>query len=430
MKNVIIVAPSFSPSNLTAVHRSRIFAMNLHKFGWRTRVLTVDHKYYEEELDWGLVDVLPDDLEIVKTAAFPTKPLRVVGDIGIRSLVWHYRELSRMVEQDRPDMIMIPIPPNYSALLGRLIHRKYRVPYVIDYIDPWINEWPGTDRLFSKAWLSLNASRLLEPWALRGVSLITGVAPGYCADLYDRYRWLDGVELATMPYGFEKRDYEYLDQNPRENAIFNPGDGKYHIVYAGAMLPKAFSTLNALLTALKNLLVEDPGFAGRIRFHFIGTGKNPIDPGSYNIKPVADEAGLAQNVTEHPARIGYLDVLNVLKQSSAVLVLGSSERHYTPSKAFQAVMSERPVFAILHRASTGVDILRRTGAATVVTFDDKTPADTLARDIGSSLKETLLGGYDPESVNWKMIDTYSGEAVTGVLAAALDRTLESCRRRR
>ena len=35
--------------------------------------------------------------------------------------------------------------------------------------------------------------------------------------------------------------------------------------------------------------------------------------------------------------IGYVDALNHLTRSDAVLVLGSTEAHYTPSKVFQAM---------------------------------------------------------------------------------------------
>ena len=43
-----------------------------------------------------------------------------------------------------------------------------------------------------------------------------------------------------------------------------------------------------------------------------------------------------------------LDVLTHLDAASGILVLGSTEPHYRPSKVFQSLMSRRPVLALLH----------------------------------------------------------------------------------
>jgi len=41
-KKVLIISSSFPPSNLAAVHRSRLFAQHLPSFGWEPIILTVD----------------------------------------------------------------------------------------------------------------------------------------------------------------------------------------------------------------------------------------------------------------------------------------------------------------------------------------------------------------------------------------------------
>ena len=82
---ILIIAPHFPPSNLAAVHRTRLFAMHLPSMGWEPIVLTVHHKYYEEKLDWNLVKLLPKELKIERVRALPVKPIRLVGDIGIRA---------------------------------------------------------------------------------------------------------------------------------------------------------------------------------------------------------------------------------------------------------------------------------------------------------------------------------------------------------
>lgn len=425
MKQVVIVAPQFPPSNLTAGQRSRYFAMHLAKFGWRVKVLSVKPAYYEEKPDYELEALLPPDLEIIRTKALPTHPLRLVGDISIRAFCWHYRALCRLVKQEKINLIYIPIPPNYSAMLGPLIYRKFGIPYAIDYIDPWVHAWPGCEVLFSKAWLTYQLSRILEPLALRYVKLITAVAPGYYAGVLKRYSWIDASRCLAIPYGAEEQDFQYLDSHPRSPYLFNPSDGNLHIVYAGAMLPRAYSALDALFQALLILKKDYSDLVQRLKFHFIGTGSRSTDPASFTVRPLAQRYGLLDMVSENPARISYLDVLNHLKHASAVLVLGSCEPHYTPSKVFQAVLSQRPIIALLHTKSTAVGILKETNAGTAVTFDEAKPADRCIDDIAGAIYKTVQHNYSPRDINWKIFSNYSAEAMTQRLAQAFDAVLSN-----
>jgi hypothetical protein len=424
MKQVVIVAPQFPPCNLTAGHRCRYFATHLPKFGWQVKVLTVEPDYYEEKLDYELEALLQPDLEIIRTKALPTRPLRLVGDIGIRTFWWHYQALCQLAKQQKPDLIYIPIPSNYSALLGILLYRQFGIPYAIDYIDPWVNTWPGSEVLFSKAWFSYNLGKFLEPIALQNVSLITAVAPGYYEGALKRYPWLDSVECVAMPYGIEATDFEYLDRHPRPPYLFAPDDGNFHIIYAGAMLPKAYSTLEALFQALCLLKESQPELAQKLKFHFVGTGKDPSDIEGFNIKPWAEKYQLLDMVTEYPARIPYLDVLNHLKNAHAVLIVGSPERHYTPSKVFQAVLSHRPVIALLHQDSTAVSILKQVNTGTIVGFDEQRTVDLCVEEIAQCLEKVVKLPYSTKDINWDAFYTYSTQAMAEKLAHAFNLAID------
>lgn len=425
MKQVIIVAPWFPPSNLAAVHRSRYFAMHLPKFGWKVKVLSVNPSYYEEKLDHELEALLPSDLEIIRTKALKTRPLRLIGDIGIRAFWWHYRALCGLAKQGKVDLIYIPIPPNYSAMLGPLIYRKFGIPYAIDYIDPWVHPWPACKVLFSKSWLSYQLSRILEPLALKYVLLITAVAPGYYEGALRRYPWIAAQRCVAIPYGAEKEDFQYLDKHPRPTHLFNPWDGNLHIVYAGAMLPRAYSTLEALFEATLLIKKNYPALAQRLKFHFIGTGTNPLNPESSAIVSLIEGYGLSDMVFENPARISYLDVLNHLKNASAVLLLGSSELHYMPSKVFQVILSSRPVIALLHRKSTAVNIIKEANAGIVVVFDETRPANKCVEEIARAIYNTVGGNYSAKDINWELFRAYSAEEMTRRLVEAFSSALDN-----
>lgn len=424
MKKIIIVSPHFPPSNLAAVHRSRLFARHLPTFGWEPVILTVHHKHYEETLDWNLYKLLPDGLRIEQAAAFPIKPFRIIGDIGLRGMPFLLMKLISLVKKEKPDFVYIPIPSFYGALLGRAIHALTGIPYGIDYIDPWVHEFAGSDRKFSRHWWSTKLAHVLEPVAIKKASLITGVAEGYYKPVYKRNAHLANSSIqAAMPYGGEKADHVALHQLAISPYLFQYNPQKFTFIYAGAMLPKAYGPLERLFEVIKN----NPDYFQNFEFHFIGTGKSANDADSYNIKPLAEKHGLwKQSIFEYPKRIPYLDVLVHLSIADGIFVLGSMEPHYTPSKVYQGILSEKPVFAVLHQESTASKVIAASKAGVVLTFDGEEDLARVSSNFLSKMKEFRLfaAEFDPQQVDQTAFEQYSAFNVTKILADHLDLAVE------
>jgi len=420
-KKIIIISPHFPPSNLAAVHRTRLFAQHLPKFGWEPILVTVHEKYYEEELDYNLVKLLPKDLRIIKTNAIPTKPLRLIGDIGIRAFYHIYKLVLNLIKTEKIDFLYIPIPSHFSALLGRLIHAKTGVKYGIDYIDPWVHQWPGTEKKFSKHWWSMKLGEWLEPIAVKNASLITGVAEGYYKDVFERNPHLKNSCLrAAMPYGGEKEDVNTLKQLNLQSYLFEKKPGILDFVYGGAMLPKAFEPLEMVMKCIS----ENKSLFKNIKIHFIGSGKSPNDTNGYNIKYMAMKYGLWQSVFfEYPKRIPYLDVLTHLNAADGSFILGSTEPHYTPSKVYQAVLSEKPVFAILHQESSACEIIKKSRVGIVLEFNGRENLNVIANNFVSEWETYIdfLSKYNIENVDSAIFDQYSAVEVTKTLATGLDK---------
>lgn len=424
VNTVAIVAPQFPPSNLAAVHRTRLFAQHLPAFGWEPIVLTVDPAYYEESLDWNLVELVPDDLRVERVAALPTEPVRLVGDIGVRAFIPLLRRLMALEAQETIDFVYLPVPPHYTALIGPLAHALRGVPYGIDYIDPWVQpEWHPDEQPLNRHWWARKLASVLEPLAVRNASLITGVAEGYFDDVLERNPHLQNqATTAAMPYGGEPADHRAvakMDVNPY--LFHNTGDA-FHFVYAGALLPKAMEPLERLLRAMATA----PSVFEDVCFHFIGTGTSPDDSKGYKVRPVAERYGLWESVVyEHPARIPYLDALVHQEAADAVFVLGSTEPHYTPSKVYQGVLAGKPILAVLHEASSACEVVRATGAGHVLDFAGPDDVATIETDFVGALRSfrRFAESFDPDQVDTSAFDEYSARSVTRILAKALDRAL-------
>jgi hypothetical protein len=421
-RRLVLVSSHFPPSNLVGGQRARLWSRYLPEFGWQPIVVTGDPAQYQERPDPDLVRLVAPGLEVVHASTVPIGTARVVGDVGIRAFWGAYRAVARLVKERSVDFVMVTIPSNFFAPLGRLIHRRFGVPFGIDYQDPWVAHWPGVERRFSRAWGSYTLATKLEPWSVKDAALITGMAPGYVAGMLERNPDVArNAVVATMPMGSAPEDYELVSALHRPPFLFDPADGCFHMVYGGALLPAGIVVLDAFLAGLKALREQAPAIAKRLRVHFVGTGSSPDDPKGHRVLPRAQAAGVTDMVDEHPHRIGYVDMLNHLERCSAVLVLGSTERHYTPSKVFQAILSKRPVFAMLHAESTAIGMIAQAKAGEVLALTEQAlPAPAAVAAVLTRLIEAPP--YVPSTLD-ATFDSLSARASARSFAEALDQAV-------
>ncbi len=422
MKKILIITSHFPPSNLAGVHRARLFARHLPTFGWEPIILTVHENFYEEALDHNLEKLLPPALRIEKVNALPITKPRLIGDTGLRGFFQLYKRAKQIILSEKIDFLYIHIPSFYLALLGRWLHKTTGIKYGIDYIDPWVHHFPGSEKVFSRHWFSTKLAGWLEPIAIKNAALVTGVAAGYYSEVLERNPHLKNRAVhGAMPYGGEVADHVMLDQLAVEPYLFKKNE-KLQMVYAGAMLPKAYQPLEAVFSsmAVNKTLFEN------VEFHFIGTGKTADDAEGYNIKPMAEKYGIWQTIVfEYPRRIPYLDVLVHLKNADGIFILGSTEPHYTPSKVYQGVLSGKPILAVLHQQSTAVKIIEASNAGIVLTFNG---ADDL-KSVKSNFLNAFIGfqhfaqSFHVGQVNKMLFNEYSAGAVTNQLAGLLNKII-------
>jgi glycosyltransferase involved in cell wall biosynthesis len=436
LKNILLITPHYPPSNLAAVHRSRLFAQHLPSSGWIPIILTVHEKFYEEQLDWNLFDLISRDQRIEKVKAFKITKPRVIGDIGLRGFFQLRRRALELIKSEKIDFVFIPIPSFYTALIGPYLFKKTGVKYGIDYIDPWVHQFPGSDKLFSRHWFSTQLAKFLEPIAVKHASLITGVSQGYFKPVLERNPHLKEQAISVaMPYGGEEADHVFIQPGTRDEGqgtreqptehqnsnILLPlkKDNIFRFVYAGAMLPKAYKPLEEIFKALQhNTKQLNDSTTQQFSFHFIGT--------QGTIKPLAEKYGLYGNIVfEHPARIPYLDVLKNLAAADGVFILGSTEPHYTPSKVYQGVLSQKPILAVLHQDSTAVKVLNESYAGQIVLMDGEKDLDTLGERFIQQFNNYLIWAksFDPQLVNKAAFEQYSAKAVTNTLVNALNKVV-------
>ncbi|MDX1996481.1 MAG: glycosyltransferase [Thermoanaerobaculia bacterium] len=429
-RRLLFVSPHFPPDTTAGTHRARLLVPHLPAHGWDVTLLTVDPSGYEGRLDPDLATLNPSAPRTVRVQPLPvrwTRPLGL-GDLGLRALPSLARTGARLLEHEPHDAVLITIYPTYPAILGPRWRRRFGVPFVLDYQDPWVGAWGSTTGPAGHVdWKSRATRRVaewLEPRVLRSADGLTAVSAATLDEALARSPGLLRPPTLELPIGGESADFAVLAERPRPNPWFDPNDGCLHLVYAGTLLPLGFETLRALLRAVAELRDRDPELAARLRLHFFGTSNQTTTNAAPRVLPLATELGVVDWVTEHPPRLDYLDALTVQTQATALLLLGSSERHYTASKLYPALLARRPVLALYHEASTVVATLRRAArppSVRLVTYDDETRAGDRVAAITAELAALAAAPrYDPATVDLSVLEEFSALRLAGRLGAFLD----------
>jgi glycosyltransferase involved in cell wall biosynthesis len=309
-------------------------------------------------------------------------------------------------------------------LLGRFVHDRLGVAYGIDYIDPWVHDTVANGKRFSKAWASNQLARWLEPWALKHVRLLTGVAEGYFADVLARMPQLEQQAVtAAMGYGIAFEDFAHARKIDTKQLLFRRDDGYRHLVYAGALLPHGHAVVEQLFAALARLRWLRADLFAKLKVHFIGVGHDKVDDPQARLNELIKRFKLHEVVQVIPRRMQYLRVLRHLTEADACLVLGGEKSYYTPSKVYQALASGVPVLGVLHTASEAWRILGACPNACAVGYAGVN--EPLCGQILIQLVRILESAHRRHSVSETSPHIFTARDSARRLAAALDKARSS-----
>lgn len=407
----------------------RFLVTNLTEYGWEPIVITTDPKHYEHKVDLANLQMIAGRIRVIRVGSLPICLAKRIGfsDLGIRSL-WHYwNALSKLCKSEKIDAVLVNMPPFVPMVLGRLAYMRFRIPYILNYTDPWRTDYfrkIPKDQRPSKWRLAEWMANTLEPFAVRNASSLIGVSRATTDMVIANYQSYDREHTYEVPCGVEPRDAEYIRQHPRANPVFQSDDGLIHISSTGHFNPVLRHAAEAFFDGLVLGLAREPALFARVRVHFIGTTYASQAAHVYQVLPIAHEKGVEHLVTEHPERVSYLDSLQIMADSHGLLMLGNPSPHYTASKLFPYILSRRLILALFHEQSSVVKILDETQAGLSVTFSDERPLSHQIETIYHQLVSIITKptNWEPPT-RWDAFEQYTAQAMARRLAEVLDKTL-------
>jgi hypothetical protein len=297
MRRVVMVSPHFPPDTNAGTHRVRLLAPYLPAFGWEPTVVSVAPASYEGRLDPDLATLVPESVRVVRVPAWPASLTRRigVGDLGLRAFSAIRRACDALLSEERHDALFITIYPTYPALLGPRLKRRFGLPFVLDYQDPWVGAWgldvgPGANgRPDWKSRVTRALAARFEPPVVRAADALTAVSARTYEEVLERVPDARPRACAAIPIGFDEHDLDALRSRPRANRWFDEADGLVHVCYVGTVLPKGIDVLRAVLAALAALRQRSPALYARLRVHFIGTSNRRTGDAEPRVLPIRSE---------------------------------------------------------------------------------------------------------------------------------------------
>lgn len=405
MHTVLFIAYNFPPCGGPSVQRSLKFVKYLPSLGWQPIVVATDARAYSIQ-DSSLEKDIPEHTPVYRPASWDINAWRPaflkfkLGKLHATlntllalpdSAVFWVRAARSAVEAaiaaHHPPILYTTSGPYSAHLLGLWIKKRFGLPWVADFRDPWsqnriIRYPPGYRR----------ANRRMERQVLTTADHVVTVSHPIAKNLADLMGDTQ-TPVSVIPNGYDPDDVPHLAPTLTT---------KFTISYTGKFTRLRHPAV--LIEAVTSL---------------VDSGRIPLD----RIELIFAGSNLDAFVPSRPpfTKLGYLphDQLAKVWQRSNMLLLiqdpSPENRGAYSAKLFEYLAANRPILAITSPTSVAAELIRQTESGAIASH-------TLEQ-----VKQVLLEYYDAcrqgrlsHSPNWDIIKRFSRPGLTTQLAAIFD----------
>ncbi len=370
---VLIITYYWPPAGGPGVQRILKFAKYLPGLGWEPVILTVDKGNFPA-IDHSLEQEIPSVCKVYRTqnreldilykkfiGSDPSKPIPVgvlatQQKSGWKEKISHWirmnvfvpdakifwksaavREGKKIIEKEKPDVILSSSPPPTVHLIARALARWSGLPWIVDFRDPWTRIHYYTD---SRSALAAAMDSRLERTVLKEADRIVCVSRKFSELLLtDR-----SADMAIIPNGYDEEDFVYS---------YKRGEC-FRIAYIGGLNDNRY--YRTFFEELRELLSRKHIAAEKVELIIAGMVTPRIEAG---LRELFDGYGVLNMA-------GYLDhkeALRLMTHSELLLLFTEKVEKYEghlPGKLFEYLAAGNYVLGIGPCPGESAAILERT----------------------------------------------------------------------
>jgi glycosyltransferase involved in cell wall biosynthesis len=381
---ILILSWYFPPSNTIGAVRIGNFAKHLIDHGHEVRVVTVKDPPYQQSLmvefpkghveytRWADVNALPKAVALAagrsaRGRAAQSPPLAKLsrvptvssgsnrmarlrhwfGSVYVNAVNWPdsrigwfpfaLRTAHKLTQRWCPELIFASGPPFTTLLVGRLLARRIRTPWVAEFRDRWSDDpyyppprWRRMLDRYAEGRIVSSAAAVVtvsEPWA-------------------NTYRETYGKPTAVIYNGYDPEVFA-INGSPHVR-----NNGVLRIVYMGGIYPGRRDP-SPLFEALADL----DRAAENVRVEFYGT-KEAL------VMPLAASHGVTDRVVVYP-RVTHDESLKLQREADVLLLMqwnDPREQGNVPGKFFEYLGAKRPILILGLEDGVPASIVRERNA--------------------------------------------------------------------
>ena len=410
MKKALLIAYHFPPLGGGGVFRTLKFTKYLPEFGYQPYILTVKNPMYREK-DPTLVEEIPMEAEIHRTFSFEHRILRAPRLLNI-NLKWFYMpdqnvgwlpfgvsSGAKIVRKENIDLIYATSPIWTSLLIGLFIKKKTKKPLVVDFRDPWVENFS----IIYPTKFHEHIDRMMEKMVLTQADYVVVATDSIKNNLIRKYPFITS-RIETITNGFDPADFEGLKTSKKSD--------KFTITYVASIYD--LLTAKPFLTALKEFVEEKKEFKEKVEVVFVGNcGKETPQ--------LVRQLGLEENVRF----IGYVPhkkSLEFMMNSQVLLLLitleGSKGEGILTVKLFEYLASRKPIVAIAPENGLAANVIKSLNAGIVISPGN---VQRIKKAIANYYEQWAEGKLSAAKDITSNIEPYSRKFLTGKLADIFDK---------
>ena len=401
MKRVLIITYYWPPSGGAGVQRWLKFVKYLRSFNWEPIVFTVENGEFPV-LDFDLIKEIPDRVEVLKVPAWePYKMYKLFSgrnkSDGINSGFLSEKKGSGLIEsiskwirgnlfipdarkfwikpanqflneylQNHPvDVIISSGPPHSTHLIALSLKKKFQIPWLSDFRDPWSNIDFYKDLKLTK--VADQKHRKLENDVLVQSDIVLTIG----RQLSNELKTLGAKRVEIIENGFDPQDF--LEDKNYEL------DEKFSIAHIGSFTPSRNHMV--LWKALSHLVNEKEEFKSKLEIKLIGK----VD---YSVLQSIQDFGL-ESYLKKIDYVSHNEVIKHQKSSKLLLLMVNNTpnaKGIVTGKVFEYMASKRPILAIGPKDGDLGEILSKTSSGLVCDYEN---VENLSSTIWSIFKDDI-----------------------------------------
>jgi glycosyltransferase involved in cell wall biosynthesis len=282
-------------------------------------------------------------------------------------------------------------------LIAKKLKRKFNIPWIADFRDPWTNIDFYQDLKLTKT------ADLIHHRLERKVIKTADITVVVSESMASEFRTKKAKRVEVITNGFDHTDY----QNQKVNL-----DSDFTIIYVGTIPPSR--NCKALWNALFRMTQQDPEFKEKFKLRLIGS----VD---FSVVESLKEANLFDS-TVFEGNKSHVEV-SAFQQAAQVLLLlvndSPNAKGIVTGKVFEYLAAKRPILAVGPVGGDLDNLLKETGAGILLPFDSE-----------NEIFEGLKWFWEGYKSNWdtfypKKVQQYSRQELTRRMAGLMDELVDS-----